>query len=347
MKDTPQRMVTDGQVTEWGRFRYPFRVENLRDLDLRIAGIPVPRPLRRFRLKEWQHVAVVGDDLAMAFAVVDTHYLANAFCWTADPDGGRFVEHHREGPALAVRIAKDLFSGECRFDCRGFSVRIENRLGDGEHRIRLDIDASGNRPAVTGDLVLHEDVAVRQPLVVVLPVGPGRPMYTHKSVCPVSGTVTVGERRHELDATRDLALLDVQKTYYPYRTFWRWATFAGRDAFGRLLAINLVHNVIEDDERFNENTLWVDGALHPLSAARFEFNRNDLSRPWRLRTTDGRVDLVFTPVGRREGRVNVGAVMSDYKECFGRFDGTVTDAEGNSYPVDGLRGVAEDHEARF
>jgi hypothetical protein len=261
--------------------------------------------------------------------------------WTA---GG---STHREGPAFSVRIAKDLFAGECRFDCRRFSVRIENRLGDGEHRIRLDIEASGNRPAVIGDLVLHEDVAVRQPLVVVLPVEPQRPMYTHKSVCPVSGTVTVGDLRHELDPARDLALLDVQKTYYPYRTFWRWATFAGRDAFGRLLAINLVHNVIEDDERFNENALWVDGILHPLSAARFAFDRNDLSRPWRLRTTDGRVDLVFTPVGRREGRVNAGVVMSDYKECFGRFDGTVTDAEGNTYPVDGLRGVAEDHEARF
>jgi hypothetical protein len=347
MQDTPSRIVTDGKVTAWGRFRDPFRVENLDDLALRIGGVPMPRPLRKLRLKEWQHVAVVGADLSMAFALVDTHYIANAFCWTARPDGGDFVEHHREAPAFAVDIAKDLFAGTCRFDFAGWHARIENRLDERAHRVRLDIAASRGRPGIAADLVLHEDVAARQPLVVVLPLEPERPMYTHKSACPIEGTVTVGERRHVLDPARDFALLDVQKTYYPYRTFWRWATFAGRDAEGRVLAVNLVHNLIRDDESFNENGLWVDGVLHPLSAARFEFDPADLDRPWRIRTTDHRIDLTFTPVGRREGRVNAIAILSDYKECFGRFDGTVVDASGRVFRVEGLRGVAEDHRARF
>ncbi|HOI09139.1 MAG TPA: DUF2804 family protein, partial [Myxococcota bacterium] len=108
-----------------------------------------------------------------------------------------------------------------------------------------------------------------------------------------------------------------------------------------------VHNLIRDDESFNENGLWVDGVLHPLSAARFEFDPADLDRPWRIRTTDHRIDLTFTPVGRREGRVNAIAILSDYKECFGRFDGTVVDASGRVFRVEGLRGVAEDHRARF
>ncbi len=347
MEPTPARMVTKGRVTAWGMFRDPFRDENLLDLDLRIGGLRVPRPLRRFRLKEWQHVAVVADDLMMAFALVDAHYVANAFCWTASPDGSDFVEHHREAPAFSIEIARDLFGGNCRFDAGGFSARFENRLGERAHRMRLDVRGSGERPAVSADLVLHEDTTAHQPLVVVLPVAPERPMYTHKSVCPISGTVTVGRRRHQLDPARDLALLDVQKTYYPYHTFWRWATFAGRDATGRLLAINLVHNLIQDDERYNENVLWVDGVLHPLSAARFEFDPRDLARPWRIRTTDGRVDLTFSPVGRREGRINAIAVLSDYKECFGRFDGSVVDADGNVIRVEGLHGVAEDHRARF
>ena len=51
----------------------------------------------------------------------------------------------------------------------------------------------------------------------------------------------------------DIAFLDEQKTYYPYNSFWYWATAAGYDESGKLLAFNLCRNMIAKDEVFNEN----------------------------------------------------------------------------------------------
>jgi len=63
--------------------------------------------------------------------------------------------------------------------------------------------------------------------------------------------------------------MDEQKTYYPYVSFWKWATAAVYNEYGELLAFNLCQNMMTDDEDYNENCMWVDGKIYCLKAARF------------------------------------------------------------------------------
>lgn len=347
LQETPSRMVEDGKVTQWGLFQAPFRDIDLEGLEIRVKGMPVPRFLRRFRLKEWQHVAIAGRDVMMGVALVDAHYMGNSFCWVADRVTGTFVEHSREAPSTCVRTARTLWNDGCRFKSGRYEARIDNQLEQGRHRVHVEIAAAGARPGIEAEYELSEDLATFQPLECVLPVAPGRPLYTHKAACPVSGWIRVGEKRYDLDPARDAALLDVQKTYYPYKTFWKWATFAGRAADGRLVALNLCQNLITDDEAFNENVLWVAGRMSPLGAARFEMDPADTLRPWRITTTDGRVDLTFTPQGRRVGRINTGVLLSDYQQPYGTFAGIMVLDDGTRFEVQGFPGVVEDHKARF
>jgi len=347
IQQTPGKMVQDGRVVRWGLFATPFRDIDLEGLDLRVAGVKVPRCLRKFRLKEWQHVAIAGADVMMGLALVDAHYLGNSWCWVADRGTGTFVEHARETAATAVRTARTLWDDGCSFRAGGYEARIDNRLSQGRHHVEVRIAARGGRPAIEAVLDLDADLARMQPLELVEPVAPERPLYTHKSASPVSGFLRVGDRRYELDPARDAALLDVQKTYYPYRTFWKWATFAGRAADGRLVGLNLCQNLIADDEAFNENVLWDGGRMTPLAAARFEFDPADTMKPWRMRTTDGKVDLVFTPTGRRVGHINAGILLSDYQLGYGTFAGTLVLDDGSRFEVPGFPGVVENHVARF
>ena len=206
---------------------------------------------------------------------------------------------------------------------------------------------SRGKPSFKADLRLLEDLRKFEPLVVVSPVGVNGGLYTHKAICPVEGSVEMDGGKVVLDPARHVGLMDVQKTHYPFRTFWRWATFGGYDAAGRLVGMNICKNFIRDDERYNENCTWVDGRLTPISAARFEYEEGDLTSPWSLTTTGGELDVEFVPAGERAGKINLGILMSDFHQPYGEFRGTMLGPDGERIAIDGQFGVCEHHLARF
>jgi hypothetical protein len=274
--------------------------------------------------------------------------MADTFCYLVDRTTGRLVEHHRATFSGAAQIARELWHASTRFERPGYRIVIDNRLEEARHHVRIDIADHGATPGITADFELLEDLAAYQPLIAVLPINdPRRPLYTHKNVCPVRGWLRVRDRRIDFDPDHDLVLIDVQKTYYPYRTFWKWAAFAGYTADGHCVGLNVVENLIKDDDVHNENGLWVDGRFSPWGAVRFFFDESDLSAPWIIETVAGIDHLVFTPVGERAGKINTGLVMSDYHQPYGTFSGVVTDANGVVYEIDEVVGVTEHHVARF
>jgi hypothetical protein len=156
----------------------------------------------------------------------------------------------------------------------------------------------------------------------------------------------LGAKEIKIDRKRDVALLDEQKTYYPYSSFWKWSTAAGYNEYGELLAFNLCQNMITDDEDFNENCMWVDGKIYCLKAARFKFEK-DVMRPWEVKTTDGCLDLLFTPSGERAEKINAGFIVSDFHQPFGMYNGRFKDDNNRIYTIANLFGLAEHHVTRY
>lgn len=349
LKKTPDSFTLNGRVREYGLFKTPFRNLNIDETQIFHPPIKAPRLLRRWRLKEWQHIAVFHPEYALGLAIVDTHYLGNSFCYFVDRRQGRHCEHSRQFPGgRNLKVARELWDDDCFCQARNYTIHIENRLVDGRHRIVVEIKETRKLPAIAAEFELLENLEETQPLIVALPINhPNRPLYTHKAVCRVRGEMTLDGERIAFDEKRDLAMLDVQKTFYPYNTHWNWATCAGYDRDGRLLALNLVQNMIRDDEQHNENCLWVDGALTPWSAARFNFHSSALLQPWQIETTDGKCRLTFTPQGERKEKINLGLIVSDFHQPFGIFSGAVTDADGRTYELNDFYGVCEHHLARF
>lgn len=346
-KEPPPRMVMDGEVVEFGAFSGPFREINMLDVDLVSRDRHLPRIARDFRLKEWQHFGIVTGGHYFGMVIFDAKFMGVSFFYCYDRKTGDFFEHNKTSVGGPVRISRELWHGECYYRHMGYMMEFENRLDSSLHRLRVDIKGKRGRPRVEADVYLLEDIEEIEPLVIVSPVSANRPLYTHKVICPVEGRVCIGDTVVELDPASDVGLMDVQKTYYPYRTFWNWATFGGHDSSGRLIGLNLCRNFIEEDEEYNENCTWVDGRLNLLSAARFDFDEGNLMKPWRLNTTGGEVDLEFRPAGERKGRTNIGVVMSDFHQPFGTFHGVITGPESEKIDVDGQFGVCEHHLARF
>ena len=129
-------------------------------------------------------------------------------------------------------------------------------------------------------------------------------------------------------------------------SFWNWATAAGYDERGRLLAFNLCRNMIATDEVFNENCFWIDGKICCLPAARFEFGK--IMDPWKVNTAGENLNLSFLPKGQRAQKINIaGLISSNFHQPFGLYNGIFKDEQGNIYPIKDFFGLAEHHITRY
>ncbi|TNF38310.1 MAG: DUF2804 domain-containing protein [Deltaproteobacteria bacterium] len=339
----PDTLVDPAGHVRYGVWREPLREVDADRARFRVRGLPAPRLLRKLRTKEWQHFLLVTPDLLATLAIVDLAYLKVAWLQVAR-DGADAFEHERKAPRLRLSVARSLWDERTRVHARGFDVDVHNHLRAGEHHLTLDVAASKRvGPAVRGELRARHDLTEIEPLVVSLPVGPGRTMYSHKVPLPVEGYLQIGESRVDIGGPDAFLILDIHKAHYPRRTFWRWATFAGRDRRGRAIGLNLTDNVVLDPDRWSENALWVDGRCERLSRPIFQHPPDDTRAPWRLTTEGGEVALDFHPEGGRGEDLNLGLVRSRFDQPRGRFRGTVTTAAGETVEIDGLRGVCEDH----
>jgi hypothetical protein len=335
--------VVDG-IPQWGVYTEPFTSVNL--LDAKFPGLlGRGRGLRRSRLKEWQHFAIIHPDCYVSFALVDAKFICTSFMCFFDRASRQTVQTEKKKGPGGIALPDHLWDARFAFQTSDYFISVHNCLNERRHGVALDVMMPDGLP-VKARFLIHQDTAQVEPLVAVLPFPSGRPFYTHKAPCPIEGELTVGDRKFTFDSKRDLALIDVHKAYYPYSTFWNWATFACREASGRLVALNLTHNVIENDHQYNENAAWIDGTLDRLGPARFGIP-DDAMNPWEVRTLDGRVDLQFEPHGMRSETINLLAAHSSYEQPFGHYSGTIVDSHGEKVQLENVFGIAERHQVRW
>lgn len=343
---TPEKMVEKDGTIHFGTFRTPFANANILDAPL-YESRNASAWWKNFRLKEWQHFGVITPSHYFGMVVFDAKFMGVSFFYAYDRKENKRFEHSVQLPGRASRVAAQVYDDFCEFKKSGYHLRFENRLKDGLHKIIVDIKGRKNIPAVQGEINIHEDLKSIEPLVQVSPVTPVRPFYTHKVAAPAEGVIRLGGKEIKIDRKQDVALMDEQKTYYPYVSFWKWATAAGYNEYGELLAFNLCQNMITDDEDYNENCMWVDGKIYCLTAARFKFDEQNILHPWDVKTQDGHLELVLHPVGQRAEKISVGLIVSDFHQPFGLYNGRFRDESNRIYPITNCFGLAEHHITKY
>jgi hypothetical protein len=273
----PARLVDDGRP-HLGRFAGPIGHTNL--LDARYRGWP--RPLRWWRLKEWQALQVVTPRLFLNVALFDAKLITLVQLKLYDRARGEKHLIERTLRPRAFRLTDQLRASVTAYRDRATTLAFTNRLADGF----LEVELASTTPAVTGQL--RVDTAAGASQVVSLPLPRGS-MYSHKGMFPVTGAITLGADRFDLDG--GLALLDDHKGYYPYVMEWDWVTSAARGDDGVARGFNLTRNQCVEPERYNENCAWVGAAVGALA-------RGDL-HPHRRRH---RGRALAGPRSRRPGR---------------------------------------------
>lgn len=163
----------------------------------------------------------------------------------------------------------------------------------------------------------------------------------------ISGTIQLRGVPYELNPEQDGCYHDWTAGFLRRETFWNWACATGRaKGGGPLLSINVARGVNETSA--HENVVWVDGTRHDLPLVFFDYDRDNVHRPWRVYSQCGLVNMHFQPAGSIDDHRNLGIIASRFNQCFGKFSGTVQlPVPGLTINVEGLSGWCEDHYAKW
>ncbi|MBI5334951.1 MAG: DUF2804 domain-containing protein [Burkholderiales bacterium] len=309
----------------------------MEQLDWQGWGALQQRPAwwRRLRHKRWHYVGLHGDPFFIGLAVVDVGWCATAFAYAFDRQaaaagqGGLLADVRSDALPGRACIAPRVGGAGSRLTTRGGSWTLDPVAG-GLH-VRVDTRALQLEATIGLDGTAPWLLAVGEPA--------GGPAHaTQKSpALPAHGWLRAGGRHATLNSAH--ACIDSSSGFLGRTTAWRWAC-----AQSAGLGFNLQQGYFGEQE----NALWLDGRLIPLGAAQFDFDPRQPLAPWRIRTSDGLLDLVFTPEGGRHEDRNLLLAASHYVQPVGRFNGTVR-AHGGApaRAVRDLVGVTEDHRSRW
>lgn len=327
MRSPPAAVVIDGLPAHG---RYAGRIERIDWSTLR------PRPgrlWRRLHHKRWHYVGLGNDEVFIGVAIVDVGWVSSAFAYVFDRRERRLLaDWTQDGlPVLQAGVSDAPLAGaQAWFRGPGARLSLRHVAPDA---LLLDVTAPGLRIEASLDLQ-----GMAPPLLAIGPIDGGLAHATQKTTAlPVRGWAQAAGRPFPLDSA--WAAVDASNGLLARETAWRWAS-----AHAPGLGFNLQQGYFGG----HENVLWLDGQPIALGAATFEFDAARPLDPWRVRTADGVLDLVFTPEGARTADKDLGIAASRYVQPVGTFSGTVR-ASPAAAPraVQRLLGVTEDHHSRW
>lgn len=287
---------------------------------------------RRLHHKRWHYVGLGHAEVFIGVAIVDLGWACSAFAYLFDRQRRTLLaDWSQDGlPRLQAGVSDEPLAGAHAW-FRAPGARLSLREDSGRMRLQVDTRA----------LQLDAELDLRDmapPLLAIGPITGGLAHATQKTTAlPVRGHAAAGGRRFSLDGA--WAAIDASNGLLARDTAWRWASAHRPD-----VGFNLQQGYFGNQE----NVLWLDGQPVALGVAHFEFDAARPTAPWRVRTDDGLLDLVFTPEGARAADKDLGIAASHYVQPVGTFAGTVRASEtATPRQVVDLLGVTEDHRSRW
>ena len=156
------------------------------------------------------------------------------------------------------------------------------------------------------------------------------------------GEVTIGARTYTF-REGSFGTLDWGRGIWTYRNTWYWSSLSTQ-VNGEPFGFNLGYG-FGDTSAASENMLFYKGRAHKLEQVTFHIpekdGKDDFMSPWTFTSSDGRVELTFTPVLDRKSKTDVLIICSDQHQVFGRFNGKCILDDGTVIELKDKLGFAE------
>lgn len=342
---TPKHMVEDGKCV-FGTFYKEFETMDLMGIRNPTAA---PDFLKKLKLTLWEATEVHLEEGVLLAVCCDMGIFGQILNVFYDKRKKKVFTWAAKVPSKAAVVADNLINGsETRCHAKTLSIHYTNNFQDGKCHLKGWQEAEPGR--IEYDFSLER---ISRPSVVSIPFADPavrhRPLYSQKDFFRCSGYLTVnGETFHTTETST--AIVDDHKGYYPRKAHYDWVTTMGvneTDGEKKWFAFNLTRNQSIDQDRYNENLIWLENETSLLPPVTFTRDVPTLKfrdgATWKIKDEHGMVDItfhvydIFRMVTHAKPFVNI-----EYFVSFGELEGYVRDENGKKYILDGMLGMGED-----
>ncbi len=331
----PFDLVTQGQI-QFGCFDDSIKNLNFSDTK-RPFGFPVPKLFKYMRLKEWQAMQLGNENYFILIALYNAKALSVNQFILYDKEKKQIYKYERQTPFWFTKIARNMQNGLSRYEDKNFRIEILSNLKDKTIKVKVNIRKYKNLPDIAAEFKVNYKKESYAPLVVSIPFGKNRGMYSYKNLERMEGAVYLNDFEIDFKQENSFCIIDDHKGYYPYNMKYDWVTgagFIGNELYG----FNLTDNQSINPEQFNENAFWNAGKLYLLPPVKFYRNNEN---EWYISDKYGMIDMYFTPVVENNLKFNFGIIKADYSGPFGTFKGFIKYAPGKKIETDIFFGMGE------
>jgi len=281
--------------------------------------------VKKLRLKEWDYYLIYNKDYALALTVGKSNCLILV--------GASFIDfkNNSQNTKNIIRIAPKFSmpesskQGDIIYKSKLLHVAFKHE--NGLRNLYLNMKNFNNKNDFETSIVLSKEP--RDSMVIATPFKESKKhfYYNRKIIgMKASGFVRFMDQPYLFLAEDSYGILDWGRGVWPYRTTWYWAAAAGKvcgEGFGFNFGYGFGKNMAA-----TENMIFFNGIANKLKKIVFHIPKNEKNeyeymKPWKITSSDGRVELTFDPILDRSFTLNTILLATDQHQVFGKYSGFV------------------------
>lgn len=329
-------LIQTNGLPRYGRFRtLPSSIS----ADRYIYKTPYGKTLKGWRkhlkYKKFKFCSIQHQHYSIGFAIVDIGWVGHAFIYIYDHDSGDVLEWNSNNIlAHHTLVDEQPLYNQSRFQKSPFHIEMQHANG-----VRyISITKHGDEK-----LKARIFCAATDPLSLCSPTGINGWTYTQKLTTLGVEGFFVNKKNETIHFNeKSFASLDDTCGFLRPETAWFWLSSNFWDQHNNRIGLNLASGV---NESFgNENCLWINGVLYPLSDVLFE---KQSEKMWKIRSLDEKLNLEVQIGWRRYENLNLRLVGSQFSQWQAKISGTVQTEKDEVIHLNQEYGLLEQHYAKW
>ena len=320
----------------YGRFdQVPSRI-NIEDYIYRNPYGKIQKGWRKqLKYKKFKFCSIQHQHYSLGIAIVDLAWAGHGFFYIYDHATAQVLEWHAIQPfAHNTVVDEQPTFNQSYFKKSSYQLDMQHANGVRYIQVRKE-----------DQILLQARIfcAGTDVLSLCSPTGINGWSYTQKKITlAVEGFFINPNRERVAFNAHSLAALDDTCGFLRPETAWFWLSCQFKDQSGRRIGLNLASGV---NESFgNENALWINGRLYPLTDILFE--QQDLQY-WQIRSLDGRVQLLVETGWCRFENINLRLIGSQFNQWQAKISGSIEYEQIESVVLNQQYGLLEQHYAKW
>ena len=280
----------------------------------------------KWRIKEWDYYYIGNEKYGIALTIADNSYMALAGVSFLDFENKKEITKNvmKWFTKGKLNLPSSSENGDVFFKNKKCELSFYNE--EGKRHLEVLFKNFNNNKNFRCDIYLEE--TNEGSMVIATPFKKKKHFYYNQKInlLKANGYFKIGEDIYDLN-DNSYGVLDWGRGVWTYKNTWYWASLNSVSR-GKRIGFNLGYG-FGDTKNATENMFFYDDKTYKLNDVRFDIpidkhGKDDYLKPWKFRSSDGSIDLIFTPILNRHAAMNVLVLKSIQNQVFGRYSGTIT-----------------------